>query len=93
MVSSTKVEGAGKVKPAGSVWLRNPIPACSSGFDGGAGGTQCEGAQFEPPLPGLFGYGLLGCVGAGKNPPSSLCRYINRSSPRPPTTLPAPYAR
>jgi len=34
--------------PAGSVWTRNPIPACS-GMGGGYQNTGCEVPQFAPP--------------------------------------------
>jgi len=47
--------------PPGSQWTRNPIPACLSP-DGGyfENSTECtHGTQFEPPLPGLSGYGEL----------------------------------
>ena len=47
--------------PEGSVWTKNPIPACNT-TDGGAwlapGFDWGEVApQFTPPLPGLYGYG------------------------------------
>lgn len=47
--------------PAGSVWTKNPIPACNS-TSGGVGSPQCLGPQFTPPLPGLFGYGEAACT-------------------------------
>ena len=52
--------------PAGAQWTRNPIPACK-GSSGGVGkGFNCSGAppQFEPPLPGLYGYGHAECFEA-----------------------------
>ena len=44
--------------PRGSMWARNPIPACK-GTGGGApaAGGQCDGPQFPPPAPGLYGFG------------------------------------
>jgi len=54
--------------PKGSVWTKNPIPACAWGA-GGVGDPRCAAPQFEPPLPGLFGYGSAACftghAGAG----------------------------
>jgi len=47
--------------PAGSVWTKNPIPACGQ-VNGGVGDGRCEfPAQFDPPLPGLYGYGSATC--------------------------------
>lgn len=48
-------------KPAGSTWIRNPIPACY-GPGGGAEMTDCDGPQFPPPIPGLFGFGPGRCT-------------------------------
>lgn len=47
--------------PTGSTWTKNPIPACNS-TSGGVGSPICKGPQFEPPLPGLFGYGGAACT-------------------------------
>merc|ERR1712198_354375 len=47
--------------PPGSQWTRNPIPACA-GSDGGyllPTPICSDGTQFEPPLPGLEGYGEI----------------------------------
>eukprot|EP00088_Acartia_fossae_P050779 TRINITY_DN5695_c0_g1_i1.p1 TRINITY_DN5695_c0_g1~~TRINITY_DN5695_c0_g1_i1.p1 ORF type:complete len:329 (-),score=66.56 TRINITY_DN5695_c0_g1_i1:99-1085(-) len=47
--------------PSGSMWAKNPIPACDQ-FDGGYFDTSpvCQhGTQFPPPAPGLEGYGEL----------------------------------
>lgn len=56
--------------PKGSTWTRNPIPACA-GPSGGVGTPKCPSPQFDPPLPGLFGYGTAACfkgsAGAGGN--------------------------
>lgn len=42
--------------PAGSQWRRNPLPACS-GYDGGSAETNpCTEPQFDPPVPGAFGF-------------------------------------
>lgn len=51
--------------PAGSTWTRNPIPACQ--YPDGVGTVICRKPMFEPPLPGLFGYGGAACstVSAG----------------------------
>jgi len=48
--------------PKGSQWTRNPIPACS-GPGGGSKYEQgvCNTSQFEPPLPGLWGFGVGRC--------------------------------
>lgn len=48
-------------KPAGSTWIRNPIPACY-GPGGGAEMTDCDGPQFPPAIPGLFGFGPGRCT-------------------------------
>ncbi len=54
--------------PKGSVWTKNPIPACEWGT-GGVGSPNCALPMFKPPLPGLFGYGSAACftgnAGAG----------------------------
>lgn len=47
--------------PAGSTWTKNPIPSCNT-TSGGVGSPTCLGPQFEPPLPGLFGYGSAACT-------------------------------
>merc|ERR1712083_590017 len=49
--------------PKGSMWSRNPIPACAGPYGGvGIGGkAECSAPQFEPPLPGLFGGGASAC--------------------------------
>merc|ERR1712232_551614 len=47
--------------PAGSVWTKNPIPACGQ-LNGGVGDGECQAPpQFDPPLPGLYGYGSATC--------------------------------
>lgn len=53
--------------PEGSMWTRNPIPACA-GVHGGSispvedGRLACQrGPMFDPPLPGLFGHGAATC--------------------------------
>ena len=48
-------------KPAGSTWTRNPIPACFGDL-GGGNMSDCDGPQFAPPIPGLFGFGPARCV-------------------------------
>merc|ERR1712039_165379 len=58
----------GGTHPKGSVWTKNPIPPCDS-ITGGVGSPRCKSPMFEPPLPGLFGYGSAACftghAGAG----------------------------
>ena len=48
--------------PAGSTWIRNPIPACAGPLGGGEM-SECSAPQFPPPIPGLFGFGPARCVG------------------------------
>ena len=50
------------VKPLGSTWLRNPIPACAGPLGGGEM-SECDGPQFPPPIAGLYGFGPARCVG------------------------------
>ena len=47
--------------PAGSAWRRNPIPACY-GPGGGAEMSDCDGPQFPPAIPGLYGFGPGRCT-------------------------------
>jgi len=48
--------------PAGAQWTKNPIPACGDTSGGVGKGGQCTTPpQFEPPLPGLYGYGAASC--------------------------------
>jgi len=49
------------VKPAGSVWTRNPIPACDDPYGGAEMHGDCKGSQFKPMFPDLFGFGLGRC--------------------------------
>jgi hypothetical protein len=51
-----------KVKPANSIWTRNPIPACNTPISGGAIHSPCTGPMFPSPLPGGVGtaYGFGG---------------------------------
>ena len=62
-ISATRVSTG--THPAASTWTKNPIPACDMGDGSGGvgGGFNCSGAppQFEPPLPGLYGYGSAEC--------------------------------
>eukprot|EP00090_Calanus_glacialis_P011397 TRINITY_DN19804_c0_g1_i1.p1 TRINITY_DN19804_c0_g1~~TRINITY_DN19804_c0_g1_i1.p1 ORF type:complete len:365 (-),score=92.73 TRINITY_DN19804_c0_g1_i1:268-1362(-) len=46
--------------PAGSEWTKNPIPACAGGWGGVLDKDKdCkEGTQFDPPAPGLKGFGV-----------------------------------
>lgn len=52
--------------PAGSMWTRNPIPGCYNPFQWDKNGNNgiCPGPQFEPPLPGLFGFNSNQVYGA-----------------------------
>jgi len=54
--------------PAGAMWTRNPIPACSTIYGGGQYQPGCETAQFEPPMesPGLGGVAADGLYGFGQ---------------------------
>lgn len=53
--------------PKGSMWTRNPIPACNGPHGGGRSipseeQHECDtGAMFEPPIPGLYGHGAATC--------------------------------
>ena len=47
-------------EPAGTMWIRNPIPACYGQLGGGEM-SACDGPQFPPPIPGLFGFGPARC--------------------------------
>jgi len=49
--------------PAGSQWTKNPIPACGDLTGGVSGDKWCTyPAQFQEPLPGLYGYGEGACA-------------------------------
>jgi len=50
------------VLPEGSTWTRNPIPACNDIPRMGGHNHACTGPQFEPPLPGLYGFGPGACA-------------------------------
>lgn len=58
---SSRVEFT-NVQTADGIWARDPIPACK-GFDGGAVSctsdecTESGGYQFDPPAPGVGGFG------------------------------------
>lgn len=60
-IPATRVTGD-KVVPAGSIWTKNPIPACNTPISGGAQHTPCKGPIFPSPLPGGVGeaYGFGG---------------------------------
>jgi len=59
--------------PKGSVWTRDPIPACGSP-DGGVfseSGNNCDNAgatQFDPPVPGVQGFGAYYTPGDFQEP-------------------------
>jgi hypothetical protein len=45
--------------PAGSTWSRNPTPGCVSKFLGpfsNGDATDCAGPEFEPTVPGVYGF-------------------------------------
>jgi len=56
--------------PAGSMWTKHPVPACAGAY-GGAQHCQpndpagmncmCDTPQFEPKVPGMFGFGIGHC--------------------------------
>lgn len=47
--------------PAGSQWRANPIPGCWGFMGGAANLKKCAKPQFEPKVPGLFGFGIGAC--------------------------------
>lgn len=55
--------------PQGSQWRRNPIPGCrciTGPYTNGASGCiKCLGPQFEPPVPGVYGFNPDGGNGKG----------------------------
>jgi len=53
-----------KVQPAGSMWRRNPIPPCNAPLAGGFKHTACDYPLFEPPVPGVWGFGGGHCQDA-----------------------------
>jgi len=59
-ITSTRLSTG--TKPQGSTWTMNPIPACKGVPGGGVGTPECPAPLFEPPLPGLFGYGKAACT-------------------------------
>jgi len=61
--------------PKGSQWKKNPIPACGDPSGGVGMGFVCKlPPQFEPPLPGLYGYGGAACFDfTGDGKASRLC--------------------
>jgi len=50
------------VLPKGSMWTRNPIPACNDIPYMGGHNTACEAPMFEPPVPGIYGFGPGACA-------------------------------
>jgi hypothetical protein len=68
-IPATTVTG-NKVVPVGSTWRRNPIPPCNTRITGGALKTACKKPAFEPPIPGLFGFGPGTC---GSSIPFTSC--------------------
>lgn len=60
-IPAKRISGS-MVVPAGSIWTRNPIPACNTPISGGALDSPCLGPAFTPPIPGGVGtaYGFGG---------------------------------
>lgn len=56
----TPVSGS-RVVPAGSVWYRNPVPACKAPVSGGVRHASCKEPMFEPLVPGVWGFGQGHC--------------------------------
>lgn len=67
---ATPVSGD-KVQPSGSVWRRNPVPACNTPISGGFKYAACDEPIFEPPVPGVWGFGEGHCQDA--RDPTSGC--------------------
>jgi len=59
-ISATRVSNG--VLPVGSTWTRNPIPACNDIPRMGGHNHKCSGPMFEPPIPGLYGFGPGACA-------------------------------
>lgn len=59
-IPATRV-GGDRVIPKQSTWTRNPIPACSNAFTGGALRAKCNGPAFPPLFQGgngeAYGFG------------------------------------
>lgn len=68
-IPATTVTGD-MVVPAGSTWRKNPVPPCNTPISGGAIKSPCNGPTFEPPIPGLYGFGPGAC---GSNIDGSEC--------------------
>ncbi len=68
--------------PSGSIWTRNPIPACNTPIAGGAVNTPCTGPIFPPPIKGgqnYWGFGGGGCQSdPGSGLPCSAKEYKSR---------------
>lgn len=50
------------VLPKGSMWTRNPIPACDDVPRMGGHNHKCSGPMFKPPIPGVYGFGPGSCA-------------------------------
>jgi len=50
------------VLPKGSTYTRNPIPACNDIPRLGGHNHKCAGPMFEPPAPGVYGFGPGACA-------------------------------
>lgn len=68
--------------PPGSIWMKNPIPPCDGPYggaqycmpavEGGPPSCDCSKPQWEPPLPGLFGFGIGHCAFPDPRTPSGV---------------------
>jgi hypothetical protein len=58
----TAVRVSDGVLPKGSTWTRNPIPACNDVPRLGGHNHKCNGPMFEPPIPGVYGFGPGACA-------------------------------
>jgi len=67
------------VLPKGSIWTRNPVPACNDVPRMGGHNHKCSGPMFEPPIPGLYGFGPGAC--ASGVAPCTLDEMASRAMP------------
>jgi len=50
------------VRPRGSAWRKNPIPPCNDVPRTGGHNHKCRAPMFEPPAPGVWGFGPGSCA-------------------------------
>merc|ERR1712137_948693 len=67
------------VLPKGSMWTRNPVPACNDVPRMGGHNHACDGPMFDPPIPGLYGFGPGAC--ASGVAPCTLEEMASRAMP------------